>query len=115
MNSRKCALAAAAFAAAALLPSISAAADDKDSLNACARAFAASIAAPGALPPTFKLAYNDRPADSLLVPYRRGSTFYLQAHDPKSGVILARATCSTNFQGSVTELVDLKLRPSLAD
>jgi hypothetical protein len=102
MKSRHLALAAVA-AAAALLPSISTAAGDKNAANACARAFVASIAAPGGLPPPYRLSFRDPWRSSMLAPYRV-ATFNLQAQNAKTGAVLARAVCSTNRDGSVTGL-----------
>jgi hypothetical protein len=107
MKSRHLAL--AAVAAAVLLPSISTATGDKDAAQACARAFAASIAAPGALPPAFKLRFSDASDPSMLTPYGRWATFNLQAQNAKTGAVLARAVCSTRSDGTVTELAAVPL------
>jgi hypothetical protein len=101
MKSRHLAL--AAVAAAALLPSISTAAGEKNAASACARAFAASIAAPGALPPPYKLNFRDPWRSSVLAPYRL-ATFNMQAQNARTGAVLARAVCSTNRDGSVNGL-----------
>jgi hypothetical protein len=111
MKSRHLAL--AAVAAAALLPSISAAAGDKDAANACARAFAASIAAPGTAPPPYKLSFRDPWRSSVLAPYRL-ATFNLQAQSAKTGAVLARAVCSTSRDGSVTALSTVPLDGKVA-
>jgi hypothetical protein len=106
-------LALAAVAAAALLPSISTAAGDKDAANACARAFAASIAAPGTPPPAYRLSFRDPWSSSVLAPYRL-STFNLQAQNAKTGAVLARAICFTNRDGSVSELSAVPLDARIA-
>jgi hypothetical protein len=102
----------AAVAAATLLPSISTAAGDRDAAGACARAFAASIAAPGTAPPSFKLSF--RVPSLALAPYARSATFNLQAQNAKTGAVLARAVCATNRDGSVTELSAVPLDAKIA-
>jgi hypothetical protein len=110
MKSRHLAL--AAIAAATLLPSISTAAGDKDAANACARAFAASIAAPGTAPAAYKLSFR---APSLsLAPYGRSVTFNLQAQSARTGAVLARAVCYTSSDGSVTGLSAVPLDARMA-
>jgi hypothetical protein len=96
---------------AALSPAISNASSvEKASLNACARAFASSIAAPGAAAPSFKLAYQSgRFASSVTDFYPAAYTFDLQAQDPKTHVAVARALCSTNSHGAVTALAAVPL------
>jgi hypothetical protein len=110
MKSRHLAL--AAVAAAVLLPSISTAAGERDAANACARAFAASIAAPGGLAPTYRLSFH-APSSSL-APYGRSVTFNLQAQNAKTGAVLARAICSTSRDGSVSELSAVPLDARIA-
>jgi hypothetical protein len=108
MNKRISFLAAASIAAVA--PSLSHAAPESAALNACARAFASSIAAPGASSPTFKLNYRgDQAADALSQYYGHDYTFYLQAHDPKTGLAVARATCNTNYRGTTVALTAMPL------
>jgi hypothetical protein len=102
MHIRKLALAAAAIAAT---PSISLAYPESAALNACARAFASSIAAPGSAVPSYKLDYRGAQAQSALANYYgREYTFNLLAHDPKTGVTLASATCSANMRGTSVAL-----------
>jgi hypothetical protein len=102
MHIRKLALAAAAIAAT---PSISLAYPESAALNACARAFASSIAAPGSAVPSYKLDYRGAQAQSALANYYgREYTFNLLAHDPKTGVTLASATCSANVRGTSVAL-----------
>jgi hypothetical protein len=116
MNKRILFLAAASLAAIA--PSLSHAAPESVALNACARAFASSIAAPGASSPAFKLKYHgDQAADGISQYYGHAYTFELQAHDPKTGLAVARATCNTNFGGTVLALTAMPLEsaaPTLA-
>ena len=102
MTIRKLLLAAAAIAAIA--PAAAFASTENTALNACAQAFATSLAsASGA--PAFKLKYHSEPT-SALGDYYRGHayTFYLQAQDPKTGSTVARATCSANANGTVVAL-----------
>jgi hypothetical protein len=103
---------------AALAPVIATASPEKTALNACARAFAASLAAPGAAVPTYKVAYRgDRYVGSMLEFYTREYSFDLHANDLKTGLPIARASCSTNSHGSVVALSSIPLKsagPSLA-
>jgi hypothetical protein len=116
MNIRKLALATAV--AAALSPVIAGATPEKDSLNACAHAFASSLAAHGAAAPAFRLAYHGNEFSGSIVDfYNREYTFELHARDPKTGQQLARASCSTDIHGTVIALSALPLpiaQPALA-
>ena len=95
---------AAAFGAA-ISPSISHASPEDAALNACVRAFASSLAAAGSSAPSYKLKYpGNQPAGVLADYYQRDYTFYLLAHDSKTGAPLARATCSTDSHGSKVAL-----------
>jgi hypothetical protein len=103
MDIRKLHLAAAAIAA--ISPSISNANPENTALNACARAFASSIAAPGSAAPSYKVDYRGGDSKGVLASYYdREYTFYLRAHSPKSGRTIARATCSTDMNGTITAL-----------
>jgi hypothetical protein len=106
MNLRKIALTAATIAA--LSPVISNASPEKTSVKACASAFAASMAVPGATAPVYKLAYRGS-ASSLPAFYPTGYTFTLEAHDLKTGLPIARALCSTNSHGAVTAMAAVPL------
>jgi hypothetical protein len=92
----------AAASLAAISPSMSQAAPENAALNACARAFAASVASPGGSTPEFKLKYlGGQPGATFNDYYSNHEyTFFLAAHDPKSGVTLARATCTTDIRGA---------------
>jgi hypothetical protein len=104
MDIRKLFLCAAA--AAAISPSIASAASPQDlALQACANAFAAKIASPSTAAPSFKLQYNGSQTESAVEGYYgREFTFYLSAHDKKTGVKLGRATCTADTHGAVTAL-----------
>ncbi|MGO9933070.1 MAG: hypothetical protein ACLPV8_14835 [Steroidobacteraceae bacterium] len=103
MDIRKLTLAAAV--SAAIAPSISNANPEDVALKACARAFASSIATPGSTTRPYKLVNLDSHAQSAVASYyEREYTFYLQARDPKSGVTLARAACSTDKRGMIVAL-----------
>jgi hypothetical protein len=103
MKFRHIALVAASIAA--LAPAISNASPEKAALNACAHAFASSLAAPGAAVPSYKVAYRDnRFAGSMLEFYTREYTFELNANDIKTGLPIARASCSTDSHGAVVSL-----------
>ena len=116
MKFRKLALLAAS--AAVLYPAISnAASPEKAALNACARAFASSLASPGAAAPVFKVVYGgERFAGSAMDFFARAFTFELHAADLKSGLPIARASCSTDSHGDVVALSSIPLdavRPTL--
>jgi hypothetical protein len=111
MDIRKLTLAAAACAA--ISPSISNANPESVALQACARAFASSIAAPGSAAPSYKLDYLGTHAESALASYYgREYTFDLRAHDRKTGATLASATCSTNMRGTIVALTPKPLDSS---
>ena len=89
MNIRILGLAVAT--AAAFTSSISNA-SEKAAANACARAFAASMVPEGIPAPAYKLDYRSSgyPA-SIADQFPVNSIFELEAHDPKSGAVIARA------------------------
>jgi hypothetical protein len=91
---------------AAFSPAVSHASPENAALGACTRAFAASMATPGSSAPAFKLKYRSSQAGSAIADYYSGHeyTFYLQAHDPKSGATLARATCTADARGNQVAL-----------
>jgi hypothetical protein len=113
MTIRKLLLAAASIAAIA--PAVSHASEEENTaLTACARAFATSLASASGTP-TFKVKYHSESAGPLGDFYRsREYTFDLQAHDPKTGSTLARATCSTDTSGTVVALTATDSAPALA-
>lgn len=100
MNFRTVLLGAASIAA--FLPAVSHSSTENAALGACARAFAASMAAPGSSAPAFKLKYRSSQAQSAFDDYYRAHeyTFYLQARDAKTGATLARATCTSDMRGA---------------
>jgi hypothetical protein len=90
----------AAAAIFALAPAISDASPEREALDACARAFASSLAPPGAAAPAFKVAYRGNPFQgSILAFYTREFTFEMYANDQKTGLPIARASCSTDSHG----------------
>jgi hypothetical protein len=100
MNIRRCTLAVST--AIALASSTANASPDTDAANACARALASSLAAPGRPPPSYKLLYRGSSStDISLAFFATESTFNLQARDPKTHAVLARAQCSTDYRGIV--------------
>ncbi len=99
---RRIALAAAAVAA--LAPAISNASPERASVKACASAFATSIASPGTSAPAYKLAYRGTFGGSLADFYPTEYTFTLEAHNQKTGLPIARARCTTDAHGVVTEI-----------
>jgi hypothetical protein len=108
MDFRKLFLSAAVIAA--ISPSIAAASPQDDALHACASAFAATIASPGTAAPSFKLQYDGSPESAVEQYYGRELTFYLRAHDKKTGVTLARATCTADTHGTITALTTTEAR-----
>jgi hypothetical protein len=103
-------------ASAALSPVIANATSERVSAKACAKAFAGSMTAPGAVSPAFKLAYRDSVGSALSSFYATDYTFTLEAHDAKTGAAIARASCSTDYRGVVTaiEVLPLDSAASLA-
>jgi hypothetical protein len=93
---------------AATCPAIAAAASPQyTALNACASALATKIAAPGSAAPSYKVDYRGSQSESAIEEYYgREYTFYLRAHDPKTGLTVARATCSVDIHGSVSLTTD---------
>jgi hypothetical protein len=107
MNRRIFALAAATVAA--LVPAICNATPETEAINACARAFASSLAAPGAAAPPYQVTYRgDRDAGSVAWYFTREYSFELRANDKKTGLPIARARCDADGKGAV---VALKPRP----
>jgi len=103
MNLRKISLTAATFAA--LVPALSQAGPDRSGFEACASAFASSLAAPGGAVPAFKANYlAGRSTGSMLDFYAREYAFDLRANDPKTGAVIARARCLTDTHGAVLAL-----------
>jgi hypothetical protein len=104
MTIRKILLTAASLAA--LSPAISIAAPEDTALKACAQAFASSLAT-GTGTPTFKLKYESESESASSVVGYYGSheyTFDLQARNPKTGLLLAQATCSADRRGTILAL-----------
>jgi hypothetical protein len=104
---RKIVLAAATVAA--LSPAISNASSEKASAKACAKAFAASLVAPGA-EPAYKFEFREATGTSLTDFYHTEYTFSLEVHDPKTGVAVARANCSTDSRGAITAISAVPLQ-----
>jgi hypothetical protein len=100
MNFRTFILSAASIAA--LLPAVSHASPENAALDACVRAFAASMATPGSSAPAFKLKYRSSQPGSAIAEYYSGHeySFNLQAHDPKTGATVASATCTSDARGA---------------
>jgi hypothetical protein len=103
----------AVTALAAGSPSMSNAATETTALQACAKAFAASIASPGAAAPAFKLNYRHGEESGILAQYYgRQFVFLLSAKDPKTGLTMASATCSANFGGTILALKSTPIESS---
>ncbi len=100
---------------AALVPVASHASPEKTALNACARAFASSLAAPGSAVPAYKVAYmGSEYAGSMLAFYAREFTFDLYANDLKTRLPIARASCSVDSHGTVIALSPVPLNAGRA-
>ena len=115
MRNRKMALAAVAIAA--LAPIVSNASPERAALKACAGAFASSLASPGGAGPAFKIDYRDLSTGSMLEFYVHTFTFELHANDSKTGLPIARASCSADARGAVIALSSMPLEtehPALA-
>jgi hypothetical protein len=102
MNIRNLSLAFASIVAVS--PLVASASPEDAALNACVKAFASSIAAPGASTPAFKLNYAQRHFVSPVTDYYAHSfTFTMKAQNPKTGLAFASATCSASLRGDVLE------------
>ncbi|HEY2675874.1 MAG TPA: hypothetical protein VGI65_02820 [Steroidobacteraceae bacterium] len=100
---------------ASLSPAIALASPQDAALNACANALAAKIAAPGAAAPSYKVQYRGSRSESAIVAYYgRDYTFYLRANDAKTGLTLARATCSVDPRGAISLTTDTLPAATLA-
>ena len=97
-------VALAALTVATLSPSVSNASPERMSAKACASAFAASIAAPGTSAPGYRLAFRGAIGSALADFYPSDFSFTLEARDPKTGLPIARAVCSTDRRGTVTAI-----------
>ena len=112
MNIRRFALAAAAV----FSPIICMASPESAALNACARAFASSLAAAGSAPPAFKVVSGgEHYANSAADFYARTYTFDLHAKNQKTGLPIARASCSTDLRGSVISLSSIPMDAARRD
>jgi hypothetical protein len=98
-----------ASAIAALLPAISNASSEQTSLQACARAFATSLAGTGAQAPAFKVDYQSQVHTAWSNNFPTEYTFTMEAHDAKSGAAVGRARCSASSRGVVKDMATLPL------
>jgi hypothetical protein len=116
MNVRSLALSLAAIAAVS--PAISQASTEKAALDACARAFASSLASPGAAVPVYTVVYGGiRNTGSISEFFAREFTFELHADSKKTGLAVARASCSVDSRGTVVALSPIPMeaaQPALA-
>ena len=104
---------AAAFAAIA--PAVCTASPEQDALNACAHAFASSLAAPGSAAPAYKVAYmGSEYTGSMLAFYAREFTFDMHANNLKTGLPIARASCSVDSHGTIIALSPVPLNAARA-
>ena len=101
---------------AALAPVASHASSEKTAMNACVRAFASSLAAPGSAAPAYKVAYSgDEYTGSMMAFYAREFTFELHAKDLKTGLPIARASCSVDSHGTIIALSPVPLNAARTD
>jgi hypothetical protein len=90
---------------ASLAPAVSNAGPETAALKTCTAAFASSLSVRGAASPTVKLNYRDGQASSTFAEYYTHEyTFFLKANDPKTGLVLAHATCSATTGGTLLSL-----------
>lgn len=85
----------------ALAPLLSQASPETESVNVCARALAAGLGGTGGSAPTYKLIYFGHQFTGSVADYFSANSFELEAHDPKTGAVIASARCSTNYRGAV--------------
>jgi hypothetical protein len=103
MNIRKLSL--SLLALAAIAPVVASASPEEVALNACAKAFASSIAG-GTSTPAYKLNYDqNRGINTVAGFYVRNYSFTMQAQDRKTGAALATATCAADTRGEVLQLI----------
>jgi len=112
MITRKIFIAAACVAA--FSPVLVNASPEKASAQACASAFASSMATHGAESQPYKFAYRGGSSTSVVNFYPSDFTFTMLARDPKTGATIARAQCTANSRGSVTGLAALPLETKSA-
>jgi len=99
----------AAVCVAALSPALANATPEKTSAQACASAFASSMATHGTEAQPYKFAYRGGSTASVVNFYPSDFTFTMIARDPKTGATIARAQCTADSRGSVTGLAALPL------
>jgi hypothetical protein len=100
-------------AIASLAPAISQASTEKDALDSCVRTFAASLAAPGASAPAYKVEYRGNQYVQMPMEiYNRGYTFHLLAKS-KTGSPLAQMLCATDSRGTVMSMSPLPAQSTL--
>jgi len=100
MNIRKVAFAIVTIAA--LSPAISNASPEKNSVKACASAFASTVTTAGGVAPGYKLAYRSGFGSALGDFYPPNTPSPWKARDPKTGSVIAHAVCSADSRGTVT-------------
>ena len=99
-------------ATAALTPAIAAATTARPSLQACVGAFVARLGATTPASPKYRLARAlERDFDARAYSTSDEITFQLEARDPHSGSVLARATCSATSDGTVDSLTVAPVAP----
>jgi hypothetical protein len=95
---------AAITAVPTLLPLVCSAADDA-SLNACAKVFAVGLATHGMPAEKYRISFTNRGYVETAAQYDAGIyTYDVTARDPRSGEVMASATCNVDEGGAVTAL-----------
>lgn len=90
---------------AALTPAIATATTARPSLQACVGAFVARLGTSTTASPKYRLARAlEQDFDQRAHSSSDKFTFHLEAHDPRTGTMLARATCSATSDGTVESL-----------
>ena len=99
---------------ASLSPALCFASPEKASVKACASAFASSIASQTGTAPGYKVDYRPNAGSTLTDFYPSEYTFTLEARNPKTGVAIARASCSADSRGTVTAITAMPLTAGLS-
>jgi hypothetical protein len=96
----------AAASLVALAPAVSTAGPESAALKTCTAAFASSLKDAKDIGSTVvKLNYHSgAPSSEIAEYYTRDYTFFLKANDPKTGLPMARATCSATTAGTLLSL-----------
>lgn len=106
MNLRVISLAIVSLAA--ISPVCAHAGADSAAMQACAAAFAATVAPAGAAP-AYKLSLQDHYLSNTEMSFHTDYSFDMKVVNPKTGLASARATCLADAKGTVLSLSTVKL------